>query len=321
MKLPRREFLHLAAAATALPSLSRIACAQAYPSRPMTLIVFVGSGGAPDIRARFVAQWLTQRLGQPVVVDNRPGAGGNIALQTVARAPADGYTLLLIATPHAVNATLHQQVNVVQHIAPIAGFGGDPFVMLVNPSLPVKTLPEFIAYANANPGKINMTSSGSGNLSHLSGEMFRMMTGIDVVHVPYKGTVSALTGLIGGEVHVMFDSLLSALPHIQSGRLRAVTGAARVEILPDVPAVGEFVKGYEVTGLMGIGAPKNTPAEIVGKLNKEINDILADPVLKERLIGIGSTVRAGSPDDFGKLIREEAEKWAKVIKFAGIKAE
>ena len=323
MKLPRRKFLHLATGAAALPAVSRIAGAQAYPSRPVTLIVFVGPGGAPDIKARIVAQSLSQRLGQPVVVDNRPGAGGNLALQTVARAPADGYTLLLIATPHAVNATLYQQVNVVQHIAPIAGFGGDPFVLVVNPSLPAKTLPEFIVYAKANPGKLNMTSSGSGNLSHLSGEMLRMMTGIDVVHVPYKGTVPALTGLVAGEVHVMFDSLPSALPHIQSGRLRAlaVTGAARVEILPDVPAVGEFVKGYEVIGLMGIGAPQNTPADIIDRLNKEINAILVDPVLKERLMGLGSTALAGTPADFGKLIREDAEKWSKVIKFAGIKPE
>ena len=321
MKLPRRRFLHMAAGAAALPALSRTAWAQAYPARPVTLIVFVGPGGAPDIKARIVGEALSRRLGQPVIIDNRPGAGGNLALQTVARAPADGYTLLLVATPHAVNATLHEQVNVVRDIAPIAGFGGDPFVMVVNPSLPAKTLPEFIAYANANPGKINMTSSGSGNLSHLSGEMFRMMTGIDVVHVPYKGTVPALTGLVAGEVHVMFDSLPSALPHIQSGRLRAlaVTGAARVEILPGVPAVGEFVKGYEVIGLMGVGAPKNTPTEIIDRLNKEINAILVDPVLKGRLMGVGSTVFAGTPANFGKLIREDAEKWARVIQFAGIK--
>jgi tripartite-type tricarboxylate transporter receptor subunit TctC len=323
MKLPRRHFLHLAAGAATFPTTSRIAWAQAYPSRPVTLIVFVGAGGAPDIKARVIGQALSQRLGQPVIIENRPGAGGNLALQTVARAPADGYTLLLVATPHAVNATLHEQVNVVRDIAPIAGFGGDPFVMVVNPSLQAKTLPEFIDYAKSNPDKINMTSSGSGNLSHLSGEMFRMMTGIDVVHVPYKGTVPALTGLVAGEVHVMFDALPSALPHIQSGRLRAlaVTSAARGAILPDVPAMGEFVKGYEVIGLMGVGAPKNTPAEIIGKLNKEINAILADPVLKERLIGFGSTALAGAPADFGKLIREDVEKWARVIKFAGIKPE
>ena len=306
-----------------LPAISRTTWAQAYPVRPVTLIVFVGAGGAPDIKARILGQALSQRLGQPVVIDNRPGAGGNLALQAVARAPADGYTLLLVATPHAVNATLHEQVNIVRDIAPIAGLSGDPFVMVVNPSLPAKTPPEFIAYAKANPGKINMTSSGSGNLSHLAGEMFRMMTGIDVVHVPYKSTVAALTGLIAGEVHVMFDAAPSALPHIQSGRLRAlaVTSVARVEAFPDVPAIGEFVSGYEVIGLLGVGAPKNTPAEVIGRLNKEINAILADPALKGQLAGVGSAVIAGTPADFGKLIGEETEKWAKVLRFAGIRPQ
>src|SRR5262245_14243743 len=222
MKLPRRRFLGLAAGAAALPAVSRLAQAQGFPTRPVTLTVFVPPGGTPDIIARLVGQAMSQRLGQPVVVDNRPGVGGNLALQAVARAPADGYTLLLVGTPHSVNATLHDQINVVQDIAPIAGLSGDPFVMVVNPSFPAKTLPEFIAYAKANPAKINLTSSGSGNLSHLSGEMFRMMTGIDVVHVPYKGPVAAHTGLIAGEVHVMFDALPSALPHIESSKLRAL---------------------------------------------------------------------------------------------------
>ena len=323
MKLPRRRFLHLAGGAVALPTMSRVAWAQTYPSRPVTLIVFVGPGGAPDIKARILAQALSQRIGQPVVVDNRPGVGGNLALQAVARAPADGHTLLLVATPHAVNATLHEQITVVRDIAPVAGISGDPFVMVVNPSFAAKTLPEFIAYARANPGKINMASSGSGNLSHLSGEMFRMMTGIDVVHVPYKGTVAALTGVVAGEVHIMFDATTSALPHIQSGRLRAlaVTSAGRVEALPGVPAVGEVAPGYEVSGVLGIGAPKNTPAEIIGRLNTEINAILADPGLRAQLAGFGSTVFAGTPADFGRYVREEVDKWAKVVKFAGIKAQ
>ena len=322
MKLPRRKFLHLAAGAAALPAVSRFAWAQTYPSRPVTLIVFAPAGGAPDIKARILGQALSQRLGQPVIIENRPGAGGNLALQAVARAPADGHTLLLVATPHAVNATLYEQVNVVRDIAPIAGFSADPFVMLVNPSLPIKTLPEFIAYAKANPGKINMTSSGSGNLSHLTGEMFRMMTGVDVVHVPYKGTVPALTGLVAGEVHVMFDALPSALPHIQSGNLRAlaVTSAKRVASMPDVPTVGEFVAGYEVTGVMGVGAPRNTPAATIEKLNREINAVVADPGLKERLVDPDSTMLAGTPADFGRFIRDEADKWSKVVKFAGIKA-
>ena len=323
MKLPRRTFLQLAVSAAALPATSRIAQAQTYPSRPVTLIVFVGPGGAPDIKARILGQLLSQRLGQPVVIDNRPGVGGHLALQAVARAPADGYTLLLVATPHAVNATLHEQVTVVRDIAPVAGVTGDPFVMVVNPSFPAKTLPEFLAHVKANPGKINITSSGSGNLSHLSGELFRMMTDIDVVHVPYKGTVAALTGVVAGEVHVMFDAMTSALPHIQSGRLRAlaVTSAGRAEILPGVPAVAEFVPGYEVNGVLGIGAPKNTPAEIIDRLNKEINAILADPGPRAQLAGLGSTVFTGTPADFGRYVREDVEKWAKVVKFAGVRPE
>jgi tripartite-type tricarboxylate transporter receptor subunit TctC len=322
-KLPRRKFLHLVAGAAALPTTWHITWAQTYPSRPVTLIVFVGPGGAPDIKARILAQALSQRLGQPVVVDNRPGVGGHLALQAVARAPADGYTLLLVATPHAVNATLHEQITVVRDIAPVAGISGDPFVMVVNPSFPAKTLPEFVAYAKANPGKINMTSSGSGNLSHLSGEMFRMMTGIEMVHVPYKGTVAALTGVVAGEVHIMFDATTSALPHVQSGRLRAlaVTSARRVEALPGVPTVAEVAPGYEVSGVLGIGAPKDTPANIIGKLNTEINAILADPGSRAKLADFGSTVLAGTSADFGKYVREEVDKWSKVVRFAGIKSQ
>jgi len=321
MTFSRRGFLHLATGAAALPAISRVGWAQAYPTRPVTLIVFVGPGGAPDIKARLIGQSLSQRLGQPVVIENRPGAGGYLSLQSVARAQPDGYTLLLVGTPHAVNATLYRQVNVVRDIVPVARFNSDAFVMLVSPSLPTKTPFEFVAYAKANPGKVNMTSSGSGNLSHLSGELFKMMTGIDVVHVPYKGTVAALAGLMAGDVHVMFDAIPSAFPHIQSGKLRAlgVTSAARVAVLPDVPAVGEFVPGYEVTGLLGVGAPKNTPAEIINKLNREINAVLADPEVKARLGGYGSVVLTGSPAEFGKLLVAETEKWAKVVKVAGLK--
>ena len=287
MKLPRRQFLHLAVGAAALPAVSRIARAQAYPTRPVTLIVFVPAGGAPDISARLVGQSLSQRLGHSVVIDNRPGAGGNLALQAVARAPADGYTLLLVATPHAINVTLYEKSNVsVTHdMVPVAGILIGTFVMLGSPSLPAKTLPEFIAYAKANPGKINMTSSGAGNLSHLAGELFKMMTGIDVVHVPYKGAVPAHAGLMAGDVHIMFDAMTSALPQIQSGRLRAlaVTTTTRSKALPDIPTVAEFVQGYAVSGWLGVGAPRDTPGEVVDRLNKEINAVLADPATTCRL--------------------------------------
>jgi tripartite-type tricarboxylate transporter receptor subunit TctC len=325
MKLPRRTFLHLAAGAAALPGVSRIAWAQAYPTRPVTLIVFVPAGSAPDITARLIGQSLSQRLGQSVVVDNRPGAGGNLALQAVARAQADGYTLLLVSTAHAINATLYEKsnVSVARDIAPVASISDNPFVMVVSPSLPAKTLAEFIAYAKANPGKINMTSSGSGNLSHLSGELFKMMVGIDMMHVPYRGSVLAHTGLMAGEVHVMFDALLSALPQIQAGKLRAlaVTTATRWKGLPDIPTVGEFVPGYTVSGLLGFGAPKGTPAEIVGGLNREINAVIADASITARLAELGSTPLPGSPADYGKLIAEDTEKWGKVIRAANIKPE
>jgi tripartite-type tricarboxylate transporter receptor subunit TctC len=324
MELPRRTFLSMAAGA-ALPVASQRAHAQAYPTRPVTLMVFVPAGGSPDLIARIVGQPLSQRLGQAVVIDNRPGGGGNLALQAVARAPADGYTLLLMATPHTINVTLYDKsnVDVTRDIVPVAGINSDSFVMLVNPAVPAQTVPEFIAYAKANPGKINMTSSGSGNLSHLSGELFRMMTGVEVVHVPYKGAVPALTGLMAGDVHVMFDALPSALPHIQSGRLRAlaVTADTRARILPDVPRIGDFVPGYSVTGWLGIGAPKGTPADIVDRLNQEINATLADPAVMARLLDKGSELYAGSSADFGKLIAEETIKWAKVVKFAGLKSE
>jgi tripartite-type tricarboxylate transporter receptor subunit TctC len=324
MNHSRRTFLHWAAGAAALPAVSRGAHAQAYPTRPVTLIVFVPAGGAPDIAARFIGQPLSQRLGQSVVIENRPGAGGNLALQAVARAPADGYTLLLVAVPHAINATLHEKspVNVARDIAPIGGVYTGNFAMVVSPSLPAKTLSEFIAYAKANPGKVNLTSSGAGNLSHLTGELFKMMTGIETVHVPYKGAVSAHAGLLAGEVHVMFDSMTSVLPHIRSGRLRAlaVTSGTRSKALPDTPSVGEFVKGYAVTSWLGLGAPKGTPPEIVDRLNRELNAVLTDPAMRARLENLGSEPLIGSPADFSKHIASETEKWAKVIKFAGIKA-
>jgi tripartite-type tricarboxylate transporter receptor subunit TctC len=325
MALHRRRLLRLATGAAAVPWISHAANAQGYPARPVTLIVFVGAGGAPDILARLVGQSLSQRLGQAVVIDNRPGAGGNLALQAVARAPADGHTLLLVATPHAINATLYERsnVSVARDIVPIAGINSDSFVVLVNPLLPVKTLPEFIAYAKANPGKINMASSGTGNMSHLAGELFKMMAGVDMVHVPYKSTPQALAGVMAGEVHVMFDALPSSLPHVRSGQLRAlaVTVGTRVKALPDVPPVAEFVPGYAVRGWLGVGAPKGTPADIVDRLNKEINAVLTEPVGAARVMDLGSTVLAGSPAGFGTLIAEETEKWGNVIRAASIKPE
>lgn len=318
MKLCRRDFLHLAAGAVSLPTFSRVAWAQTYPERPLTLIVFVPAGGSPDISARFVGQSLSQRLGQSVVIDNRPGAGGSLALQAAMRAPADGYTLLLVAVPHAINVTLHEKsnLNITRDIVPIAGLYTGTFVMVVNPSLPAKTVPEFIAYAKANPGKVNMTSSGAGNLSHLAGELFKMMSGIDVVHVPYRGAVLAHTGLMAGDVHVMFDAMTSALPHIQSGRLRAmaVTTATRAKTLMDVPTVGESVPGYEVSSWLGVGAPIGTPNEIIDKLNHEINAVLAEPAIKARFADLSSEPLVRSPANFGKFIAEETEKWGKVIR-------
>jgi len=324
MTLPRRKFLLLAGSTAALPGLSCIAQAETYPSRLVTLVVFVPAGGAPDISARFVGQSLSQRLGQSVVIENRPGAGGNLALQAVARAPADGYTLLLVAVPHAINVTLQEKssVNITRDIVPIAGLYTGTFVMLVSPSLPAKTVPEFIAYAKSNPGKVNMTSSGAGNLSHLAGELFKMMTGIEVVHVPYKGAVSAHAGLMAGEVHVMFDAMTSALPNIQSGRLRAlaVTTATRSKSLMDIPTVGESVPGYSVSSWLGVGAPIGTPSEVVDKLSKEINSVLVDPAIVARFANLSSEPLVGSPADFGKFIAAEAEKWGKVIRATKIKS-
>jgi tripartite-type tricarboxylate transporter receptor subunit TctC len=325
MKLPRRKFLHLAAGAAALPAVSRVARAQAYPTRPVTLMVFVPAGGTPDIIARLVGQAMSQRLGQSVVIDNHPGAGGNLALQAVARAPADGYTLLQVATPHAVNVTLYEKstLTVTRDIVPVASINNDSFVLLVNPSFQAKTVPELIAYAKNNPGKINLASSGTGNLTHLCGELFRMTTGIELVHVPYRGTPAAHSALMAGDVHAMFDAVGSAVPHIQSGALRAlgVSATAHLRVLPDVPLIGDAVPGYAVTGWLGIGAPKGTPAEIVERLNREVNASLADPTVKTRMAELDSEIFTGSPADFAKLVAEETEKWGKVVKFAGLKAD
>jgi len=325
MKLLRRQFLHLAAGAGALPALSRFARAQAYPSRPVRIIVGFGAGGTPDINARLIAQWLSERLGQQFIIENRPGAGGNIAAEAAMRAPADGHTLLWVNAANAVSATLYDKLNfnLIRDIAPVAGVTHGPQVMEVLPSFPAKTVPEFIAYAKANPGKINMASSGTGNLSHVSGELFKMMTGVEMLHVPYRGAGPALNDLLSGQMQVMFDAMPSSIAHIRAGKLHplAVTTAMRWEGLPDIPTVGDFVAGYETSVWSGIGAPRNTPTEIGDRLNKEINAGLTDSKIKARLLDLGGMVLAGSPADFGKLIADETEKWGKVVKFAGIKPE
>jgi tripartite-type tricarboxylate transporter receptor subunit TctC len=325
MKLSRRKFLHLAAGAAALPAGSRIARAQSYPSRPVRLIVTVGAGGSPDIIARLIGQWLSERLGQPFFVDDRAGASGNIGTEICAKAPPDGYTLMLAMSANAINASLYANLNFnfVRDIAPIASISTIPLVMEVNPSVPAHTIPEFIAYAKANPGKINMASGGTGSPLHVAGELFKMMAAVDMIHVPYRSEAFALPDLISGQVDMMFGVMPASLGYIRAGKLRAlaVTSAARQEILPDVPALSEFFPGYEANGWYGIGAPKATPTEIIEKLNKEINAALADPVMRGRLADLGCNVFAGSPADFGKFIAEETEKWAKVIKFAGIKPE
>jgi len=325
MKLPRRNFLHLAAGAAALPAVSRIARAQAYPTRPVRWIVGFAPGGGNDIVARLMGQWLSERLGQPFIIDNRPGGGTNIATEAVVRAPADGYTLLMVGTTQAINATIYDKLNFnfIRDIAPVASIDRDALVMAVNPSVPARTVPEFIAYAKANPGKISMASAGIGSTGHMSGELFKMMTGVTTLHVPYRGIAPALNDLLGGQVQVTFASMPSAIEYVRAGNLRAlaVTTATRSPVLPDIPTVAEFVPGYESSFWTGVGAPKNTPAEIVDKLNKEINAVLADPKSKTRLADLGGTPLVSSPADFGKLIAEEIEKWGKVIKFAGIKAD
>jgi tripartite-type tricarboxylate transporter receptor subunit TctC len=325
MKLPRRNFLHLAAGAAALPAVSRIAWAQAYPSRPVRIIAPFAPAGNTDLLARLIGQWLSERLGQPFIIENRPGAGTNIGTEAVVRAPADGYTLLLISPSAAINATLYDKLNFVflRDIAPVAGVIRAPLVMEVNPTVPAKTVPEFIAYAKANPGKLTMASPGIGTASHVFGELFKMMAGVKMVHVPYRGTGPALTDLIGGQVQIFFDGLPTSLEHIRSGKLRAlaVTTATRSDVLPDIPTLSDFLQGYEASLWFGFGAPKNTPSEIVNKLNEEINAALDDPKMKARLADLGGTVLPGSPADFGKLIADETEKWGKVIRAANIKAE
>src|SRR5262245_12410216 len=325
MKLPRRNFLHLAAGAAALPVLSRFAWGQAYPSRPVRIIVPFAPAGSTDIVARLMGQWLSERLGQQFVIENRPGGGGNIGTEAVVRASPDGYTLLMVGGWNAINATLYDKLsfNFIRDIAPVAGINREPYVIAVHPSVPAKTVPEFIAYAKANPGKISLASAGIGTPSHLSGESFKAMDGVDMAHVPYRGGGPAFNDLLGGQVQVMFATTVGSIGYIRAGRLRAlaVTTVTRSDALPDLPTVGEFVPGYETSLWLGLGAPKNTPAEIVEKLNKEINAGLADPKIKARLADLGGSVLAGSPADFGKLIAVETEKWAKVIRATNIKAE
>ena len=325
MKHPRREFLYLAAGAAALPTVTRIAGAETYPTRPVHIIVGYAPGGATDIMARLVGQWLSERLGQQFVIENRPGAGSNIAAEAVVRAPADGYTLLLVGVSNAINATLYDRLNFnfIRDITPVAGIIRDTYVMVVNPSFPAKTVPEFVAYAKADPGRINFGSAGIGSPNHVTGELFKIMTGVNLMHVPYRGIALALSDLLGGQVQVAFASMPSSIEFIRAGRLRAlaVTTATRSEVLPDVPTVGEFVPGYEASAWYGIGAPSATPAEIVDKLNKEINAALADPKMKARLADLGGTPFLGSPADFGKLIADDTEKWGKVVMFSGAKAD
>ena len=325
MKLSRHQFLHLAAGAAALPITLRNARAQTYPTRPVRIIVGFPPGGTFDITARVMGQWLSERLGQQFIVENRPGAGTNIGTEAAVRARPDGHTLLLAVTPNAINATLYDKLsfNFSRDIAPVASIARSPNVMLVNPSFPTKTVPEFIAYAKANPGKVNMASQGNGTSGHLAGELFKMTGGIDMVHVPYRGAAPALTDLLGGQMQLMFGSVPSSIEYIRAGKLRAlaVTTATRSEVLPDIPTVADFVPGYDVSDWVGVGAPKNTPAEIIDKLNREINAGLADAKLKARFADLGATVIPGSPTDFGKLIAEETEKWAKVVKFSGAKAD
>jgi tripartite-type tricarboxylate transporter receptor subunit TctC len=325
MKLHRRTFLRLAAGAAVLPAMSHIARAEAYPTRPVRIIVGLAAGGSNDIIARLMGQWLSERFGQQFVIDNRPGAGGNIATEAVVRAPADGYTLLLAGSANAISATLYDKLkfNFLRDIAPIASIVHQPFVMLVHPSVSANTVQEFIAYAKANPGKITMASAGNGSAPHLAGELFKIMAGLDMVHVPYRGAAPALTDLLGGQVQLYFAGVASSIEYLRDGRLRAlaVTGATRSEVLPDIPVVGEFVPGYETSVWFGIGAPRNTPAVIIDKLNKEINAGLADPKVKARFADLGNMVLPGSAADFGKFIADETEKWGKVIQAANIKPQ
>ena len=325
MTLARRQFLRMAASAAALPVLSRIAAAQAYPVRPVRFVVGGVAGSPPDMIARLIGQWLSERLGRPFVMDNRPGAGGNIAIEAVARAAPDGYTLLLVPTSAAINASLYEKLSFVflRDIAPVAGLVRVPAAMFVNSSFAPRSVPEFVAHAKANPGKITMASAGNGTVSHVAGELFKMMAGVDIVHVPYRSTPPALTDLISGQVEVMFDNISSSIDHIRAGKLRAlaVTTAAGSEVLPGVPTVASFIPGYEASIFFGVGAPRDTPPEVINKLNEVINAGLADPTVRARVADLGAAPLPGSAAAFGKLLTEETEKWAKFVKFAGIKAD
>jgi tripartite-type tricarboxylate transporter receptor subunit TctC len=325
MKFPRRQFLQLAAGGALLPAVSTIAKAQAYPSRPVRLIIGYTPGGSADLTARLMGQWLSERLGQPFVIENRPGGGTNIATEAVVRAAPDGYTLLLAAPANAVNATLYDKLNFnfLRDVEPVAGIIRFPNVVVVNPQVPVKTIPELIAYAKANPGKLNMASSGNGSTIHMSGELFKMLTGINMVHVPYRGGAPALTDMISGQVQVMFDNIPTCAEHVKSGKLRglAVTSTTRSEVLPDLPTVSDFLPGYEASAWYGIVAPKNTPAEMIETLNKATNAVLADPAAKTRFAELGAILLPGSAADFGKLLADETEKWGKVVKFSGARVD
>jgi tripartite-type tricarboxylate transporter receptor subunit TctC len=325
MKFPRRTFLQLAVGAAALPALPRIARAQAYPSRPVRIIVGFPAGGATDIQARLMGQWLSDRLGQQFIIENRAGASGNIGTEAVAKAPADGYTLLQIVTPNAINAALYSNLNFdfSRDIVPIVCSARLAYVVVVHPSLPITTIPELIAYAKANPGKINYGSAGSGTPQNISAELFKMMAGVNLVHVPYRGGAPATTDLVGGHIQAIFAPVSEAIEHIKAGKLRplGVTTTSRLDVLPDVPTVADFVPGYEASGFAGVGAPKGTPPEIIQMLNKELNAGLADPKIKARIVELGGTVLGGSPAEFGTILTDAIDKWAKVIKFAGIKVE
>jgi tripartite-type tricarboxylate transporter receptor subunit TctC len=326
MKFRRRQFLQLVAGAATLPLTSRLAMAQAaYPARPVRMVVAFAAGQSIDILARLIGQQLSDRLGQQFVIENRPGAGGNIGTEAVVRSPADGYTLLVIGANNAINATLYDNLsfNLLRDIVPVAGIYNVRQVMVVNPSFPARTVAEFIAYAKANPGKVNFASAGSGSVAHATGELFKMMTGVDMLHVPYRGAPPALTDLIGGQVHVMFDNIPSSIQHIKGGRLRAlgVSSPTRQESLPDVPSLSDTVKGFETAAFAGLGAPKGTPQDIVEKLNAAVNAALADPGVKGKIADLGGTPLSLSAADFGKFIADETEKWGKVVKFSGAKPE
>jgi tripartite-type tricarboxylate transporter receptor subunit TctC len=325
MKLLRRQFLHLAAGAAAMPVVSHIAWAQTYPTRPVRVVVPFAAGGSTDISARLIGQWLSERLGQQFVIENRPGAGSNVGTELVVNAPPDGYTLLLVGASSAINATLYEKLNFnfLRDIRPVSGINSIPFILAVNPLFPAKTVSEFIAYARADPSKVNMASGGNGTAGHLSGELFKLLTGLNMVHVPYRGEAPALTDMLAGHVQAMFVTMPASIEYVRAGKLRAlaVSSAGRSELLPDVPTMGDFVSGYETSGWQGVGAPKSTPLEIIDRLNKEINAGLADPRIKARIGDMGGTVLAGSPANFGKLIADETEKWGKVVRLSGAKPD